>query len=363
MTDHDAIAALQATWHDLCAALQDAETSFRDPARGTFDARVTAEGYRSLTHVLRYGFEIYLESDPARPRFLPLASPTARILGDNTDTEYCIALIDGRRDYRIRGRRGDECYLSFIVHGGPDPAHHLSQRTVSSANHLQLDTDDDGNFEIALSRTPPRSGNWMALTDDAAIVISREYYFDKAAARRPTYTIEPVDGPGPLPVFDPPTVTDRLAAVTRFLQTTVATQPQSPVEANVVQPPFRFTSDMPSWGTPDNVYCRCRYELGPDDALVVDGNASGCLYWGIQLWNPFMQSLDSDRGPVSFNSRTARLGADGSFRVVVAHTDPGVPNWLPTTGLTSGVVFCRWLVPEREPATPTARVVPVGSLA
>jgi len=32
------------------------------------------QGYRHLAHLLSYGFELYLESDPLRPSFLPLAS-------------------------------------------------------------------------------------------------------------------------------------------------------------------------------------------------------------------------------------------------------------------------------------------------
>jgi hypothetical protein len=365
--------ALRSAWRELCATLLDADSSFLDPERGTFGARELAEGYRSLTHVLRYAFEIYLEADLDRPAFVPLARPDAKILGDNADTEYCIAVIDGRRDHLIRGRRGDECYLSFNVHGGPDPAVHLTQRTVSDANHTEFGhggspAGPGDAFEIVLSHHHPAMSeapvSWMHLTDDACVVISREYFFDKVNDRRPTYTIEPVEGPhGPPRVFTPDEMIARLGAVTRFLATTISTQPQRLVEANVVQPPFRFTTDMPSWGTPDNVYCRCRFDLGPDEALVVEGNVGDSLYWGIQLWNPFMQSLDGRHGPVALNSRNAVLDADGSFRVVVSATDPGVPNWLSTTGLGQGDVFCRWLVPASEPSAPTARVVPVAEVA
>ena len=42
---------------------------------------------------------------------------------------------------------------------------------------------------------------------------------------------------------------------------------------------------------------------------------------------------------------------DGVFRVVVAHRDPGVPNWLDTTGHAEGFLTPRWAYsepPERE---------------
>lgn len=351
-------------WHALLDGLRDAENSFLDPARGVFDQRTVAEGYRSLTHVLRYGLEIYLEGDPAAPRFLPLAGPTARILGDNTDTHYTIALVDGRRDYVITGRRGDECYLSFTVHGGPDPAAHLRQRTVGDLNHEAMRIADDGTFRITLSRNRPAEGDWIELPDDAVIVISREYYFAKDTARRPEYTIEAAEpAAGPL-VFDAERVAAGLRATTAFLTETVLTQPQRPVAPNEMAEPFRFGRTMPGWGTPDNVYCRARYELAPDEALVIEGDAGECTYWGIQLWNSFMQSMDAPTGPVSRNTRTARLTPDNRFRVVVAHEDPGPgePDWLPTTGLHTGVVFCRWLLPKHEPEAPTARVVKAAEL-
>ncbi|WP_436774697.1 DUF1214 domain-containing protein [Yinghuangia sp. YIM S09857] len=364
MTPDSAPGPLADVWSDLCAAIRTSEASFLDGSRGDFDERTIAEGYRSLTHVLRYGLEIYLESDPAAPRFLPLATPTARILGDNTDTDYRIALIDGSRDYVIRGRRGDECYLSFTVHAGPDPARHLRQRILGELNHRHITTDEDGAFAITLSSTKPPSGDWIELTDDASIVITREYYFDKDSAERPTYTIEAVEPPTGIRVFDAARVADGLGAATRFLQESVLTQPMRPTEPNVMAAPFRFTRTMPGWGTPDNVYCRARFELAPDDALVIEGDSGDCTYWGIQLWNSFMQSIDGPTGPVSRNTRTAKLGSDGRFRVVVAHEDPGPtePDWLPTTGLRTGVVFCRWLLPEYEPAAPTTRVVKLADL-
>ncbi|MDI2130647.1 DUF1214 domain-containing protein [Yinghuangia seranimata] len=355
---------LSALWHTLCDTLRDAENSFLDPARGVFDQRTVAEGYRSLSHVMRYALEIYLESDPAAPRFIPLATPTARILGDNTDTHYTIAVIDGSRDYVVTGRRGDECYLSFTVHGGPDPAAHLGHRTVGDLNHRGITTEPDGSFRITLSRDKPDTGDWIPLTDDASIVITREYYFDKDTSRRPSFSIAATEPPSGQTVFDVDRVAEGLRAASSFVAQTVLAQPQRYVEPNEMAPPFRFTRTMPGWGTPDNVYCRARYELAPDEALVIEGDAGDCVYWGIQLWNSFMQSTDGPAGPVSRNTRTAQLTSEGRFRVVVAHEDPGPgePDWLPTTGLHTGVVFCRWLLPNHEPVAPTATVVKLAGL-
>ena len=56
------------------------------------------------------------------------------------------------------------------------------------------------------------------------------------------------------------------------------------------------------------------------------------------------------------------LEADGSVRFVIAHRDPGVPNWLDTAGHDVGTVGVRWVGPDVVDVLPTTRVVKVGSL-
>ena len=40
------------------------------------------------------------------------------------------------------------------------------------------------------------------------------------------------------------------------------------------------------------------------------------------------------------------------FRMVIAHRDPGVPNWLTTEGRPFGMVFWRFMLPEGPIDTP-----------
>jgi hypothetical protein len=50
------------------------------------------------------------------------------------------------------------------------------------------------------------------------------------------------------------------------------------------------------------------------------------------------------------------------LRVVVSATDPGVANWMDTTGYRTGVVQCREIGSVEVPEL-TTRVVPVTALA
>jgi len=54
---------------------------------------------------------------------------------------------------------------------------------------------------------------------------------------------------------------------------------------------------------------------------------------------------------------------DGSHvRIVVAHSDPGVPNWIEPVTHDHGVMGLRFVRPGREPQV-TSQLVPVGDVA
>jgi hypothetical protein len=105
------------------------------------------------------------------------------------------------------------------------------------------------------------------------------------------------------------------------------------------------------------------YLLGPDDALVVTARWPRCRCANVSLWNRQLQTFDYLRHPVSLNRAQTTPGPDGTFRLVIAHRDPGVPHWLSTEGRPFGLVFWRFMLPEGPIATPTAEVVPLASLA
>ena len=81
-------------------------------------ARDVADGYRFLTNIVSAAIDFYMESDPERPHFTRIVSPTRRFGGDNPDATYFYAPIRGDRAYRIRGRIQREVYLSYTIHGG-----------------------------------------------------------------------------------------------------------------------------------------------------------------------------------------------------------------------------------------------------
>ena len=56
------------------------------------------------------------------------------------------------------------------------------------------------------------------------------------------------------------------------------------------------------------------------------------------------------------------LEPDGTYRIVIAHEDPGIPNWIDTEGRGFGLVFWRFFMPEGDVETPHASVVKLEEL-
>jgi Protein of unknown function (DUF1214) len=349
-------------FHALLDALREGESTFA--GREDLGALDVTEGYRHLTHLLAYGLDLYLEGDAERPSFTPLASPTQKILGDNVDSIYFFAPLRGDRGYRIRGVRGAGVYLAFCVYGGK-PDGEWSERVVANVSQRDLRFAPDGSFELILSPTAPPSfsGTWVKLEPDAVCVITREYFEHPGATRPSRFRIEPLEALPPPAVLDDAGLAHRLRAVATFVRETLHIVPLPALPPNLIGPPMPWSPHVPGWGTPDNIYALGAFALGPDDALLIEGRSPRCTYWGVQLWNRYMQSLDYRHYRVSINGAQATLEPDGSFRVVVAHRDPGVPNWIEPAGHDRGLVFCRWLQAESPPAQPSSRVVHVDEIS
>ena len=355
MTDtHDAFV-------ELVDALRELPETFTDEFRGLSE-QSQLQGYRHLAHLLSYGFDLYLESDPLRPTFVPLARPTQKILGDNCDSIYCFTQTRGDQSYRIWGNRGDACYLSFCAYAG-EPDGSWSDSLAANINHTHIDFGDDGSFEIFLGPDEPDESNRFKTAAHAVCVISREYYFDRDSDRVAEIYIEnTADVPAPGPETDA-SLSEKLRAVGNFVsQTAAMVPPPGSEEHNILGDPFGFDPDGMGWGTPDNVYALGTFDLSDDEVLVIRGRSPKCCYWGVQTWNAYMQSFDARYHQVSLNSAQAALNPDGSWTVYVSKEDPGLGNWVGTAGHQDGLVFCRWLLSEEFPEKPTASVTTMANL-
>lgn len=370
------VTAAQDAYAELLDALREVGERFAGPEWGLSDPTDVAEGLRVVLHHLGTAIDTQFEQDPAHPVFRELVTPWRKALGDNADARYHDTVVHPAGTYRVRGRTEGAVYVSFTVEAGADEGG-FPTGTVGVLNDTGFDVADDGSFEIVVGG-PPRSSGWLPLAPDASRLTVRHYWEERRRPAQPPapslgLAIELVDGDVPAA---PPAPTDEVVA--RAIRRT-ATYVRARTLDAIAKPgegePPEFVSRVPHVFPPpvrpgahalaaaDAAYSMAPYLLGPDDALVIRARWPECRCANVSLWNRQLQTFDYLRGPVSLNRAEAAPEPDGSIQVVIAHRDPGVPNWLHTEGRPFGLVFWRFLLPEGPIETPTASVVSVDEVA
>jgi hypothetical protein len=340
------------------------------------DETEVLEGYRYAIQAVSEVSELLIEADRERPRFSLIVSPARKFLGDNPDSIYHQAAIRGDRAYRIRGRRKEQAYLSFTIHG-IDANGGFGGPVLADVNDTDFDFGADGSFELILSPDEhPR--NWIPLHPDARTVIVRNYYQRGVSAQNDPslfveLDIEPLDGATPSPRITDDELGDRIEQATAMLREftlglrVFGAPSQVPFvsnEPNTVGTPWSFrNSGQDVAGAVDIYYSTGSFDLGPDEALVMKGTIPPSRFTNVMLWNVHMQTLDYRTHQTSLNDAQLALEADGTYRIVVSERDPGAPNWLDTCGHRRGTIFWRFLLPEATPDQPRCRVVPVAELS
>ena len=112
-------------------------------------------------------------------------------------------------------------------------------------------------------------------------------------------------------------------------------------------------------GQSTNIYAGGVYQLERDEALVIESEVPVApSFLGFHLANLWGESLDFESHPSNLNPALMEMTQDGIYRWVVAHEDPGVPNWVSTTGLGHGFLTVRYTYEEQPPKEqwPTLRV-------
>lgn len=155
----------------------------------------------------------------------------------------------------------------------------------------------------------------------------------------------------------------RQVTVGQAIPGTATAAPFASTTPNAVGTPWSFrNANIDAAGAVDVFYSSGRWNLAPDEALVMTGIMPKCRFANLVLWNVHMQTLEYRYRRSSINKSQIHYEPAGSYRIVIAATDPGVPNWLDTGGHRSGTMFWRFLLPVSDPVAPTCAVVQVASL-
>ncbi len=337
------------------------EAARADVTRPGDSPRVRADGLAYLAGLAEVALEQQLHgADPAIPRFVANPNANAKWGAENADNRYLWARVDPGAVYRVRGDRGTSFELLFEAKQGfmqlGEP------RNFAARLASELSVDADGRFELWLGGRA-RAGNWMPLDPDAQWLLVREYFVDWENEAPARLTIErdgaPTDAPRQV---DPARIAARLEAAAAWTLGTTRFWNEWVAELRAGHVPGRLAAARRYEGGADDIlYGNDWFELGEDEALVVECDVPDARYWSFQLCDSWFRSLDYANHQTSLNATQTRCDADGRVRIVVAHRDPGVANWLDTTGLLEGVFQYRFIWTRTTPQ-PTAQLVPLRRL-
>jgi hypothetical protein len=286
-------------------------------------------------------------------------------LGQNgPDLHYALFFLDGTQTYRLTGDYGD-CKLILLqlinhLSGHPDSK-------VIGDHDLEEFAGPAGNFDIILS-ADEQAGNWIKLdrTYDRHFVLMRRFM------------AAPGDGPATLKLerisaitdnhydadeFDEAAMARRINTATDFLRYLIRDFNLNLFKAyvgvgggfnNMAFLPGTVTSQV---GSSFSNYAMTGFDLAEDDALIItlDPLPDG-VYWSFQLGNVWSRSLNYMYRQTSLNMAQVVMDSDGACRVVVAHRDPGIANWLDTTGHVQGTVVFRNYKATGQPVPHTVKV-------
>jgi hypothetical protein len=339
------------TWRSFTAALTDAVEALDIPGI-ELDDLDRAEGLRYLARLVENAVSAQLGSaTPRHPAFRLLSNGFGM---DNPDNHYLGSPVDARYRYRISGSRGHLSYLSFAAQ---NQNFARTDAITGGAGQLQgdeLELDDGGRFTIIASRDE-QPGSWLRLADDSAMVLVRQTRADPEVEHWVDVDIECLDHHDPPPPLDPARVPDRLAMVALYAGGAAAWF------ADWVRPwterPNTFAFADPEeqhrlGGDPNIIAQSAYWHLAPEEALLVEVTPPACAYWNIQLANVWAECLDVRR-PVWRNNTNAVVDDDGVVRLVIAHRDPGHPNWLDTAGHRHGTAHVRYVLADSHPPVQT----------
>ncbi|GAC82747.1 hypothetical protein GP2_004_00650 [Gordonia paraffinivorans NBRC 108238] len=356
--------------HDITAPLTDAIAEAEKLVASAEFAETDqdlAEGYDYLAGSIAAIVQLVRARSLSHPNFVTSTGPMTKMGLDNPDTLYYHADVEPTGTYVVRGRRGTTTDLSFqVLRGDYTPSTVPGGEDAFDDRRLQI--AEDGSFELTFGPAIPDAGDdYFVLGEGASMLAVREVYSDWTE-RKGSITIERVDTVGTAP--DEPDlarVARRYSTAGKMLLARINTWFNFPKWFYLDEPVNTFTPPRQTPGGLSTQFSSVgHYDLGPDDAMVISIPKSDAPYQGFQLGSMWYISLDYVNHQTSLNSAQAQVDPDGVIRMVVSHRDPGVANWIETTGRRKGILQFRWQrvdSPIGPELGPTAVVVPVDEVA
>ena len=355
----------QSASHQALLQMEEVISSTREMVLA--DARTQQEANEGMRWILRslaMSTEVAADTNPRLPHFQRMDTLARKVGGDNPDAEYEFAQIDGQFDYKITGNLGNIRYLGFTINAGQGMT---PRRQIGYISDQMLDVDAKGDFTILLAQTKPdEPGNWIEIPKDASGILVREYIADREVETLPTLNIEILgDAPDFAPPSDDQVAQSIIGTTYAFLRLTTLHRSVLPQLLEDRNDFIRATSGELGGAISgaDNLYMIGSYQIEDDEALIVNVQPPDTRYWNLTLESRWHEIGDYLHRPTSRTLEAVEYNDDGSVQFVIAHQDPGHPNWLDTSGHGFGFMTFRWVDGEStEIPMPTTRLIKASEI-
>ena len=306
-----------------------------------------AEGYRSLLYNMAGAIDLSLH-DPDFPRFSRMPDLGSKSGMDNPDNDYKMALIDGEKDYIIRGQlnSGRQLYLQS-VYGQPGVGDAGPGSFVGSIAGSDIEFGPNRTFLIYVaSKAPDGAENWLRIDEGVEIILLR--YTDSEWSNNVQsdwITIEKVCPDCDLHPdnYSPESAIKLLNNVSASLHDRTVSWVSIANRIWTLLPTNKIGEPRPTPNGLTGQYSAFgKFDLEDDEALILSVPVSDIAYQAIQLGNRWFHSLEYQHRQSSLTVTQSKPDETEIIHYVISKKDPGVWNWLDTGGLRRGLIMIRW---------------------
>jgi hypothetical protein len=357
------------TWEQLIDELRPLGQRMRDriPERLRDDPLVMQESMRLLLSGLMRAASDAIIGDRKHPMFVPELNVVMNIFQPNADTIYKSAIIGKGGSYRIHGERG-KTRMMVLAQMGPDTLRTGKHHPVlAHGDFNEVKLDSKGRFDVIISPEKPKGyeGDWWQLHPEAEKFMIRIVGCDWGNESEPRFGIDrlDVDHARGRPSLED--LNHRYSEIPAIVQTCALAFPQKVTQLRDegLINKLKVVDFSQMSGLQRQSYYEGAYDLADDEALIVEVKIPKQVgYWSLILTNELYETTDYYNNQTSLNDAQAVLDDDGLFRAVISARDPGVHNWLDTSGNATGAIQGRWFDTDDRP-TPTARKVKISEVA
>ena len=355
-----------AIWDELCETLRKAGGLVTE--EGIPDSPLErAAGFRFLAQFLEAGINFCVShADGDHPELTRMIDLGMRWGLDSPDCLYLVASVNDTSSYRIWGDVGTANHFDVQVNTGHYALGDIaSVRTLGSIGGDELVTSAGGEFELFVGGER-QLGNWIPSGPGARFILLRQNFLDWERERPATLRIEKVGGSVAKPNLRSDQIAERIDLLRSWIEKggglwQTMSRGLLGLEPNsvVIHAPDDAAEHS---GLKGQIYCQGNFRCAPDEAVIFEAVPPPARHWNLSLANFWWEAVDFVHRQGSLNANQAHLDADGVLRVVIAHRDPGVVNWLDPCGHEAGTLILRFILAEGELALPRSRVVALSDL-